>query len=196
MFWTKPKRRLFFVNRKTLAPWTRRVSAGWTERYPLPNVVTLHDPTADQMVGMALNVTAEDFKAWREWWRVPTQPLQSCLDGLFNGERGPSGYPSTDSSSSRSSTSQKPRCPCIQISLPLQCRQGIRNQPADEFPEASNCPLKKPPACATRSRRQARACSTYSPIVPTLIRVWMAPAGQGYQIGFGEQLGCGHVYGV
>lgn len=27
-------------------------------------------------------------------------------------------------------------------------------------------------------------------------RVWMAPAGQGYLIGFGEPVGCGHVYGV
>jgi uncharacterized SAM-binding protein YcdF (DUF218 family) len=28
------------------------------------------------------------------------------------------------------------------------------------------------------------------------IHVWMAPAGQGCRIRFGEQVGCGHVYGV
>ena len=34
------------------------------------------------------------------------------------------------------------------------------------------------------------------PYSPDLTPVWMAPAGQGHRIGFGEQVGCGHVYGV
>lgn len=42
----------------------------------------------------------------------------------------------------------------------------------------------------------AGACSTCRPTVPTSTRVWMAPAGQGCRIEFGEQVGCGHVYGV
>lgn len=34
------------------------------------------------------------------------------------------------------------------------------------------------------------------PTVLTSTRVWMAPAGQGFRIGFGERVGCGHVFGV
>jgi hypothetical protein len=41
-----------------------------------------------------------------------------------------------------------------------------------------------------------QAFYTFQPTALTSTRVWMAPAGQGYRIGFGEQVGCGHVYGV
>jgi hypothetical protein len=50
--------------------------------------------------------------------------------------------------------------------------------------------------CARPSGPLAPSCSSCRLTVPISTRVWMAPAGQGCQIGFGEQVGCGHVYGV
>jgi len=51
-------------------------------------------------------------------------------------------------------------------------------------------------ACEPPSRRPAPSSSTCPPIAPTSTRVWMAPAWQGLCDGFGELVGCGHVFGV
>ncbi len=98
----------------------------------------------------------------------------------------------------------------LAVQAPLsRSRSGGRSQAQSS--DAGSCRLPSIPAisssstisAATRASRRATPSAMPAPIcsscrltAPISIRVWMAPAGQGCQTGFGKRVGCGHVYGV